>query len=93
MVALSVGNTLSVSGGSQVLAPTHDVHFLSGSGSIITITPPSPEFAGLLVLIKASGSGSIDTSGATNIKPTSTLGLITILVYDPGTSYWYWLPV
>jgi len=90
MLACGVGNPIA---SASTITPTHDIHHITdanGHNAITTINPPSPEFAGLLVLIADSGSGiAFDTGG--NIKSSGGISQdkAGVLAYDPNTSKWY----
>jgi len=83
MVALSLGPQLTPSDG--VITPTHDVHHVA-SGSIDTITVPSPDFTGFIMLI-SDGSCSYTTND--NIINSGTLSsYFNLCLYDKGTGKW-----
>jgi len=90
MLALGVGNSIEEA---ATITPTHDIHHITAAAvhvAITTINPPSPEFAGMLLLIADLGNGiSLDTGG--NIKSSGGISTnkVGVLVYDPNTSKWY----
>lgn len=87
MVSLSKGSALSVG---TTVTPTHDVHHLTGNGTIQNIAVPSPAFCGFVMFILDGASIVFGSSG--NIQAFSVgvdQGQAYIFVYDPDTSKWY----
>jgi hypothetical protein len=85
MVALSLGENLSIS--SNTITPTHDVHHIVTSGEIHTITPPSPDFCGVIYLIADT---SVSWTNAGNINGGASFGSYpSICIYDNNLGKWF----
>ena len=87
MLALGLGNSI-VSASS--ITPTHDVHHLTGTNTINTIVPPSPDFCGMVTFI-VEESCSFTSSGGNIARSVSVSVTLTALqfIYNPNTSKWY----
>lgn len=87
MQALSLGSTITVA---TTITPTHDVHHLTGNGTISTINPPSPSFVGVVTFILDNGSISFDNNGNIAYPAFGPPGNVAVeFYYDPNTSKWY----
>lgn len=92
MLALSLGSPITAA---TTIVPTHNVHFVEeNNADIETITPPSPDFCGVLVLISDPNNVSnlsIGNPPSGNIFRGVGLlpGSAITLFYDPNTSKWY----
>lgn len=71
------------------IAPTKPIHHVSGTTAIVNITPPDPNFSGVLILI-ADGIWTWTAAGNIAVLGTVTAALGTVIfTYDPQTAKWY----
>ncbi len=95
MIAISKGDDLVVSSG--VITPTHDFHVVlittpGQTTTVHTITPPSPDFSGFVILTRPDGSGGIgftSTGGNIGRDIAINLGASVIMVYDKDAAKWF----
>lgn len=82
-----VGATI-VSETSATITITHRIHKITGTGAIVTITPPWPTFAGDIFLIP-TGVCTFSSTGNVRLALTSVAKETLHLVYNPVEGYWY----
>lgn len=70
------------------IAPTHMHHHITGTTGIDTITPPYPEFSGMLVLTFA-GAVAVSAAGNVAIAFTSAANEMAILFFRPSSQKWH----
>ena len=71
------------------IAPTHQVHNVTGTAAIVTITPPWDGFCGTIWLI-AAGIWTWTAAGNIGVLGTTTAaGKAVGFVYHPRLGKWY----
>ena len=89
--ALAVGAVASTIASAGTIAPTSVIHFVSGTTTISTITPPAnmSSSGGLLILIP-TGAWALNTAGNIAVASSAVVNKPLILVYDnSGGGKWY----
>lgn len=76
------------------IAVKADLHRVTGSTAIATITPPNniglgAYAAGMVVLVPTDGTLGLLTTGNIAIAVTMAQNRATLLVYSPTTAKWY----
>lgn len=70
------------------LTITHPIHHVSGAGTITTLTPPWPTFAGRVTLIPADTS-TVSTAGNVAKARAHVANQAASYYYNPVTAKWY----
>lgn len=86
MVAASKGSNIA---SAATIVVTHDFHHVTGSTTISTITPPSPDFCGKVILVCDDASLDYQTGGNIARLVNSVIHVAQEFIYDPGNSLWY----
>lgn len=83
-----IGAKLDTADVSDTWAVTHPIHMVTGTGEILTLTPPWPTFAGKVCFI-GDGTWTFNTGGNIAIACTGKNNIAVEMVYNPVTAKWY----
>jgi len=84
-----LGGALTAAGAPLTVAPTHLIHHIIGTPAIVNITPPAPDFNGVVIFI-ADGIFTWTAAGNIAVLGTTTAALkMVMFAYDPATAKWY----
>ena len=70
------------------IAPTHRIHWITGTAEITTITLPWNTFSGELILVPA-GAFTTATGGNIAVAVTAVANRPLHFTYHPGKGLWY----
>ncbi len=84
-----VGALLDTADATNIWQITHKIHHVTGTGDILTLTPPWPTFAGQIYLI-GDGTWTLTASGGNcAVDVTGKANIAVGLVYNPAKAKWY----